>query len=166
MVTTCTRTCAPRQRVQRSPPRAAGLALVEGLVVLVVFLVGLLGVAALYTEGVLEAQGAAARARAAELASDMVERMRANRAGAAAYADTVSGSGHLSDACRVGAAGCAPPVMASTDKAEWTLEIAAALPSGRGSVAAVTGSTTLYTIRISWLEPGVGPQAYVVSVRT
>jgi type IV pilus assembly protein PilV len=147
-------------------PRAGGgLALVEALVVLVVFLVGLLGVAALYGESLLAARSAAARSRAAMLAGDLAERMRANHAGIAAYADGFSAGGHLSSACRSGGGGCAPPAMALNDKAEWTLAVAASLPAGRGSVVAAPLPVGGYMVTISWIEPGAGPQSYQLRVR-
>ena len=75
----------------RSDPRhreatESGFTLVEVLVVLVVLAVGLLGGVALLLTGLRASRVAILQTRAANLAADLGERIRANRAAGAAYA--------------------------------------------------------------------------------
>lgn len=65
----------------RAPSRkqAAGMTLIEVLVTLVIISVGLLGVAALQLTTVRNNYDAYVRSQAAVMASDMLDRMRANR---------------------------------------------------------------------------------------
>ena len=62
-----------------------GFGLVESLVALVVISVGMIGIAALYGQGLRASTTALARTRAVNLASDMADRIRANRRGEAGY---------------------------------------------------------------------------------
>ncbi|HXQ31297.1 MAG TPA: type IV pilus modification protein PilV [Steroidobacteraceae bacterium] len=144
-------------------PRASrGLSLVEALVALVVLSVGLLGIAALYGESLLSVRTALQRSQAVLLASDLAERIRANRGGGPAYDDAVSGPGALTTACRQGGGGCSPELMARHDKAEWTAAVKAALPSGTGAVEVGGPTHGTYTITIRWTEPAMGQQVYAL----
>jgi type IV pilus assembly protein PilV len=155
---------ASRGRTHRGrPPR--GLSLVEALVALVVLSVGLLGIAALYAESLLSGRTALQRSQAVLLASDLAERIRANRAGGPAYDDAISGAGALNDACRQGGGGCPPEQMASYDKAEWTAAVKTALPNGAGAVAVRGSASRTYTISIRWTEPAIGSQVYTLSIQ-
>jgi len=144
---------------------ARGLSLIEALVALVVLSVGLLGIAALYAESLLSVRTSLQRSQAALLASDLAERIRANRGGRPAYVDAVSGAGALTTACRQGGGGCPPEQMARYDKAEWAGAIKASLPNGTGAVEAGGPARRAYTITIRWTEPAMGGQTYVLSIQ-
>lgn len=155
--------------VSRSPAprRTRGFSLVEALVALVVLSVGMLGIAGLYLESLRSGRVTILRSQAVTLASDLADRIRANRAGAAGYAHDVADEPATVAACLGSAGTCTPAEMAETDKAQWVAAIAAALPGGAGEVVvdAATAPDT-YTITITWVEPGIGDQTYELSFQT
>ena len=145
--------------------RARGFSLVEALVALLVLSIGMLGIAGLHLDSLRSGRVTILRSQAVTLASDLADRIRANREGGTAYGDDVTGEPDLVEDCTAG--GCTPAEMAEHDKALWQAAVAAALPSGAGAVDtdAATNPTT-YTITITWLEPGLGEQSYVLSIQT
>lgn len=72
---------------------AAGLAMAEVLVALLVFSIGMLGLASAQLGGKRAGYDALQRSVAAALAGDLLERIRANPVHAAAYAATIGGDG-------------------------------------------------------------------------
>ena len=68
-----------------SEKRMSGFSIVEVLVALVVLAVGMLGIAALYVESLRAGRTAVYRTQAVNLASDMADRIRANRTAGDAY---------------------------------------------------------------------------------
>lgn len=154
-------------RARQRAPRSRGFTLIEALVALVVLSIGMLGIAGLYLESLRSGRTTILRSEAITLASDLADRIRANRAGAGAYADDVSGVGEYLDACADGTVGCTPAQMAAHDKFEWLDALTTSLPSGAATVDvdAATAPDT-YTITASWVEPGIGPQTYVLSFQT
>lgn len=128
---------------------ARGMTLIEVLVTLVIISVGLLGVAALQLTTVRNNQDAFVRSQAAVLASDMLDRIRANRAAAMAE-PSVYNIGFRPAAMPTGSA-------AATDMAQWKATLLSQLPNGDGSI--VTNTVTvdgvarrIVTITISWGE--------------
>ena len=116
------------------PRRQAGLSLVEVLVALVLLSIGLLGLAGLQASGMRVGQGSIHRSQAAQLAHDMLERLRANVAHAGAY------NLDLNDA----APDCSG--VAACDLRDWRLRLQA-LPAGTGAVT-VSGSQA--TVLVQW----------------
>jgi type IV pilus modification protein PilV len=90
--------------------RQSGFGLVESLVALVVVSVGMIGIAALYGQGLSASRTALYRTQAVNLASDMADRIRLNRQGAASY-----GGGAANNNCEPGGVSCAPAQMAAHD---------------------------------------------------
>lgn len=139
--------------------------MVEALVALVVLAIGMLGIAALYVESLRAGRSALLRSEAVILASDMVDRIRANPTAQLAYAKTADATGTLNTACQPAGAGCTPAQMAAHDIASWVGLVddrydnpaagQVALPSGRGTIS-VDNTTTpaTYTITIIWAESG------------
>lgn len=121
-----------------------GFSMLEALVTLLIVSLGLLGIAGIIANSLKVNQGAQIRSQASWLANDIIDRMRANRAGALAgsYA-TAMGT----------AAACATAVPTGTvpvqDIAAWKNQLACALPAGNGSIAVNTG-TRAATIVIQW----------------
>ena len=65
-------------QLKHNKARLSGFTLVETLVALVVMSVGMLGIAALYIEGLRSGQTSIARTTAVNLAADMADRIRSN----------------------------------------------------------------------------------------
>jgi type IV pilus assembly protein PilV len=122
-----------------------GTSLIEVLVVMVIFAVGILGVAALQIVGLTSNSAATNRSQATILAYDMFEAMRSNRIAASKGEYAV-------------APGAAIPTGASIaqqDLSRWLTEVAARLPSGTAVVsnpAFELGDTGPVTVTVSWDE--------------
>jgi type IV pilus assembly protein PilV len=142
--------------------RQSGFSIVEALVALVVLSVGMLGIAALYVESLRAGRTAVYRTQAVNLASDMADRIRANRNAltnwALAAADTPATQG-----CVAGTANCSAAQLAQDDKARWRLAIQQQLPGNPtanprtpyGTVQVDTAPVPdQYTITVIWSEPG------------
>ena len=71
-----------RKRIHQ---RAAGITMVESLVALVVISVGMLGIAGLYVASLQASRSANFRVQAVNLATEMGDRIRANRSAHASY---------------------------------------------------------------------------------
>lgn len=124
-----------------------GFTLVEVLITVVILSIGLLGLAGLQLNSLRNNLGAEQQGKAAQLASDMVDRMRANtdRNNLPALND-YTGSEDEETAC-LSAPGCNPLDQAEHDLFEWQRDISNSLPSGQGSIG-VAGD--VYTITVEW----------------
>jgi type IV pilus assembly protein PilV len=134
--------------------RTQGFTLVEALVALVVLSIGMLGIAALYVESLRAGRTALIRTQAVNLASDMADRIRANRTGGASYAKAVNDAGTLSNDCEEGGASvsCTPAVMADHDKAIWDTEVTQSLPAGTAQITFTDANPNVYVITVTWAE--------------
>jgi len=146
--------------------RAAGFSLVEALVALVVLSIGMLGIAALHVEGLRSSRTALTRTTAVALASDIADRIRANRAAKTEY-DAVVTSADTDANCEPKGAGCTPAELAHHDKALWLGAIETALPGGTGTIDCDDAEVpATYTITISWSEVGADePSTYTVTIQ-
>ena len=146
--------------------RAAGFSLVEALVALVVLSIGMLGIAALHVEGLRSARTALTRTAAVALASDIADRIRANRAAKTEY-DAIVTSDDTDANCEPKGAGCTPAALAHHDKALWLGAIEAALPGGTGTIDCDDAEVpATYTITISWSEVGSNvPATYTLTIQ-
>lgn len=146
-------------RAARHDRRQSGFTLVESLVAMVVISVGMLGIAAMYVEGLRAGRTSVYRSTAVELVADMADRIRANSAGQGAYAGAAAPNN-----CVGGAADCTPAQLAADDLFRWRQGVQARLPSGDAAIAFADGADTdQYTILVSWTEPGVeGPLNYTM----
>jgi type IV pilus assembly protein PilV len=151
-----------------------GFSLIEILITLVVLSIGLLGLAALHAEGLRSGRSAFLRTKAVSLASDMADRMRANRpaALAGAYVATTGDHGSNKD-CADDAVGgatkvCAPADMAVHDIWLWKRAIEDArsgLPGpGTGAMTSDGAAQPTYTITLAWSESGA-QSSYTVPVQ-
>ena len=109
-----------------------GFSLVEVLISVFIFSVGLLGLAAMQLQALKYTQAAHWRSQANFLAADMVERVRANRASVSSY---VIGMGDNPPSPRNS--------MDEIDVGEWLDQLAATIPGGDGSVAWDNSTKTL-----------------------
>jgi len=132
---------------------SSGFTMVEVLVALVVLGVGLLGIASLYVVTLRTSGGAIYRMQAVNLASDLGDRIRANRTAGTAYADAPATDG---DRCNGPTANCSAAEMAAHDLYQWQEQIQATLPGNPTGTVTVDTTTTpfSYEIEVTWLESG------------
>ncbi len=121
---------------------------------LVVLSVGMLGIAALFSQGLSAGRTAHYRTRAVNLIADLADRIRANRPGQAAYAGAAADNSCDPTGAPVD---CTPPQMAAHDLFDWNQQVQQILPNGQWQI--VFNPATLpptYTIQVSWVEVGQG----------
>jgi type IV pilus assembly protein PilV len=125
------------------PRRCRGAALLEVLIALVVFSVGMLGLAGLQTLSLQFNTSAYYRTQATALAYGLADRMRANRQ------DALDGSydAALEDPPPACAADGGAGGTAAQDLAAWRNALACQLPNGTGAIAA---NGTAFTITVQW----------------
>ncbi len=136
--------------------RQHGFTLIETLVAMVVLAVGMLGIAALYIEGLRSGQASVSRTTAVALAADMADRIRANPTVPASYAGAGPGA---NNGCVNGPAACTPAQMAQEDWFWWLQDVQNRLPQGAAAVIAVNNNpavapATQYDITLTWPETG------------
>jgi type IV pilus assembly protein PilV len=140
-----------RNRKQR------GVTMVESLVALVVLSVGMLGIAGLYISSLKAGRSALVRTQAVALATDLADRIRANRGGLANYATASYGSGGPAIQDCLGK-DCTPDVLAQDDLARWRSSIALLMPGNATGSATFTDNADpnpdAYTITVAWRESG------------
>ncbi len=103
-----------------------GFTLLEVLIALLIFSLGLLGMAGLMVLSVKTNQSAFLRTQATFLAQSMMDRMRANLGEIPTYAISYPATG--SDPCAAGAA-CTPADIAAHDIALWSTQLTDSLPN-------------------------------------
>lgn len=125
--------------------KQSGYALLEAMIGLFVLGVGLLGMASLQNQAVRISNSAHLYSQASYLASDMVERIRANREKRddynLLYSDTIS-----TPATDCGVSDCTPAGLIKWDQYEWLEDLADQLPQGDGAVT-INGSTVTIQVR-------------------
>jgi len=135
--------------------RMAGITMVETLVALVVISVGMLGIAGLYLSSLKAGRSANLRIQALNLASEMADRIRANRNGLANYVATAAATG-TQHACA--AANCSTKDIAENDIYIWKQAISAALPANANGqinfVDVADPDPDRYVILLTWREAG------------
>ena len=148
------------------PRKSAGFSLVEAMVSLIVISVGMIGIAALYGQGLSAGRTALSRTLAVNLAATMAENIRVNRLGQGAYAG--AGADNNCDPDAGGGVDCTPAQMAAHDLFRWNTDVARELPNGVGAVAFAAGTPPTYTITVTWDEVGLGQvtETLVVQVPT
>jgi type IV pilus assembly protein PilV len=143
-----------------------GFTLLEVLIALLVFSLGLLGMAGLLIVSVKTTHSAYLRTQASFLAQSMADRMRANmpRIWTGDYnTDYPTGD---TDPCDAGAT-CTRPAVATRDKAIWSTQLSDLLPNAAAVIdcvpsgtVAITGDeaangapyTGLCSLQITWVE--------------
>ena len=139
----------------------AGFGLIESLVALIVISVGMIGIAALYGQGLRASGTALYRTIAVNLASDMADRIRVNRRGNSAY-----GGAAADGSCDPGGdTDCSPATMAAHDLFVWQAQVAAQLPNGVGQVEFTGTTPPTYTISVDWTEVGDDVPPHEITVR-
>ena len=133
--------------------KQSGFTLIETLVAMVVLGVGMLGIAALYIEGLRSGQASVSRTTAVVLAGDMADRIRSNPTVPATYAGVGPG---VNNQCVNGPVPCTPAQLAADDWFWWLQDVQGRLPVGATALVAAfpIPPFTQYTVTIIWPEPG------------
>ncbi len=153
-------------KVQRG---ARGFSLLEVLIALLIFSLGLLGLAGLMVVSVKTNQSAYLRTQASFVGQALADRMRANIGQIDAYEGDYDSSTAADpvddDPCR--AASCSPADLATRDRAVWSRQLVDSLPAATANVdcngalvgaVPVPGASTydgLCTMTIQWNEAGL-----------
>jgi type IV pilus modification protein PilV len=171
---------SPQQRRLRSTTRQTGFGLLE--VMVSIFLLGmtLLGAVALQFATVKEQRSSQFVNRAAIAASEIAERMRANRAGIENLATLqyvsvkttyvtalplIEASLSEAETCTTAAPCTTPTATAANDVVLWQQFIAQHMPRGQSAAfllmptASTAGNALARTIVIAWVEPVVDKKA-------
>jgi type IV pilus assembly protein PilV len=141
----------------------SGFSMIEALVAMVVLSIGLLGLAALYTAGFNTGRSAVLRSKGVVFAADMADRIRANPAGDANYADDGTGTGtdndcadHLYGGAVQAATVCTTVEMAEHDIFLWKQTLTnpqSGLPNATGVIDYDDTTTPpTYTVTVNWTE--------------
>lgn len=146
----------------------AGFSLVEVLVALFVLSIGLLGLAALQTTGIKFNQQSYQRTQATLQAYDIIDRMRANRAGGTINAnfDNVALSSKPGSANCASTTDCTADEMAEYDIRTWNTDNETLLTEGSGAVCRGTFDTNLactvggaiHSVGMKWKESDIAMQ--------
>ncbi|MDR2011991.1 MAG: type IV pilus modification protein PilV [Rhodanobacter sp.] len=131
--------------------RICGFTLLELLIALLIFSLGLIGMAGLMMLSVKTSHSAYLRTQASFIAQAMVERMRANINGVwggsynGSYSDT---PGTAIPACNSGG-GCDPAAVAERDQSAFTAALAQFLPDSSATINCKTTTTPTSTDLLS-----------------
>lgn len=121
----------------------SGATLIEILITVLVLGLGLLGVGALQTRSIQANHDAAMYSRAAFLASDISERMRANPAGVRARGYEHALNSAVSSGTDCATRSCTPAQLASYDMEQWLkLRVQTELPEGDASLSSPNWNAT------------------------
>ncbi len=135
--------------------RQAGFSMLEILISLVIIAIAMLGAAGIQLNVLRLNKGSQTRTQAIFLASDIAERMEANKAGAVAgnYSLTVTNVTPSASAKLCDQTVCSSSEMAAWDLYEWGTTVSTFLPQASWSIttAAVANPIT-YTIQINWKD--------------
>jgi type IV pilus assembly protein PilV len=130
---------------------SSGFTLIEVLVAMLIIAIGVLGIAALQFKGLQYNQDAYFRTQVNFLAYDIADRMRLNKANAAAYASNLTSynvPGTRPTGCTQTGTGA---VGVTNDLACWKQQIYDAMPPG--SLADINNDGAgQYTIKLSWTD--------------
>lgn len=145
----------------RATQKQRGFSLVEVLIALVIMSVGMLGIAGLYVQSMQAGRTSLLRHHAVTLAGDVADRIRANPRAGIAY----QGAG-LNSSCVSGVVNCDEVEMAGHDILLWQQQAVDTLPAGGVEITFDdSGVPPLYTINVTWSEPGANtPPAYAITI--
>ncbi len=134
----------------------SGFTLLEVMIALVIFSVGLLGLAGLQARGLQSNTVAQFRTQAVILAYDMADRLRANPAGVAngRYDNLDNNAPVAGPDCITNT--CTEAEIADRDYFEWVTGIQNQLPSGHGTVTGNGAAGTPFTVTVMWDEERTG----------
>ena len=138
-----------------------GVGLIEVLVALLILTTGLLGMAAVHTKALQHNQSAYVHSRATFLATDMLDRIRANSELAqSTNSYQVSALQHTFSDCQSSSypstcetASCTPQQLATYDIQQWKFHLNCELPETTGDISFNdVGNERVFTIRLEFPE--------------
>lgn len=131
--------------------RQTGLTLIEVMVAVVVFSLGIVGLALMQMQGMHFSKDSNSRTQATILARDLADKMRANNEAASDgdYVLAASATAPTTNTCS-GGSPCTPAQIAQNDMADWLTRITSELPVGAGEVVSL--GFDQYAIRVFWDE--------------
>ncbi|MBI5438477.1 MAG: type IV pilus modification protein PilV [Nitrosomonadales bacterium] len=145
-----------RRDLKPFAPSAAqrGSSMLEILVTLVIVAIALLGTAGLQLNAMRVNKGGQFRTQAIFMASDMAERMEANKAEAVLGTYAVAATSAVGAAAtNCAAAACNSAGLAAWDISQWGTNITAALPQPTWSITTAGAANPItYTIVINWTD--------------
>lgn len=145
-----------------------GFSLLEVMVALVIFSIGLIGLAGLQSASMAYNHSAYLRSQATYLAYNILDKMRANPNAAlnGNYSITYTDTGN-DNACYYSTAGsCNTVQLAETDIFEWKQAINI-LPGGQGKVESVLSSgVRIYTVTMRFTDPASPSNQTEITVRS
>jgi type IV pilus assembly protein PilV len=130
--------------MKQLPRKQRGLSLLEGLISILIFSFGLLGLVGLQGASIRNAGEAKYRADATFLANQMIGQMWADRANTASYAH---GAAAGTAPCATGAA------SANANVTAWTQRIGQFLPGATATVQQIAIAGNAVTVTVCWLGP-------------
>jgi type IV pilus assembly protein PilV len=139
--------------------RSQGFTIVEVLAALLVMAVGIIGIAALYSDQVQTNPEAQVHREAAALAEKIADRIRETKQGHTGFATTIGVLCDQESKLKL------PQDIAAREAACWEDEVERTLPSGLGTITRDTLTTPpTYVIAVSWSAPDAGTASYVIRV--
>jgi type IV pilus assembly protein PilV len=147
---------ATKLKLELNMQKQQGFSLIEVLVTMVIISFGLLGIAGVIVNSMKNNQSSYARTQASVLANDIIDRMRANR---------VTAEGAVAPAANpydiaIGTAVAAGNTVVLNDLSQWRTALAAAMPSGTGSVA--MDATRKVRVVVQWNDARASGDSTVV----
>ena len=135
-------------------PKQRGFSMLEILITLVIIATALLGTASLQINAMRMNQSSQFRTQAVFMASDIAERMEANKTAAIAGNYAVSQTSTPSTATDCSTGSCDSPTLAAWDISQWENAIVSlGLPQASWAVTQTdTGNPSTYKIVINWTD--------------
>lgn len=148
--------------------KTTGFTLLEVMVAMVIFSIGLLGLAGLMSQSLTYTNSSQYRTQATFLAYDMLDRMRNNRVQAS---DPTLGYNIdwvvNPNAANCFESNCSAAALANADKTQWKNSLATLLPDGDGKVTdAVVGTSPIFLIEVKWSDPASSTGTSQFNLRT
>ena len=150
---------------QKTSHKIKGFTLLEVMIAMVIFSIGLLGLAGLMAQSTSYNNSAQFRTQATFLAYDMLDRMRANPSEAANPTLRYNlNFGSTAGTTTCFATTCSLTQLATADKGQWLTSVQTLLPNGDGKVThdISSGTATIFIVEIRWDDPVGGTTSFLL----
>lgn len=146
--------------------KSQGFTLIEVMLALVIFSIGLLGLASLQGNSLQQSHNAYSRTQAMYLAYDILDRMRANRSEATSYDIGTGTVGAPGTTCILTTDTCSKSSIRLADRYLWKEDLKTTLPLGDGSISTTSvGGRTEVRIRVLGDINRSGTAATIIDIR-